>query len=1081
MLTIFLPMQSVSTMISLAMLPIGILGWVGDRQNEDEVSPNAAADKPFILNTQTVAEIHTILLNAADASLTTAGPAILAWSIVLRTLNFRVLNSKTPQLEAESSRFDRRSSTDTDITLVPDRYDDVMEQIKASLDEDVIDFLARSAVNICRVFETLTALSSRFGTTSNAFFSIATGARMRMVILNLIKNSTAVGYIPEIVEATVSTLTGGQNYWDILDSKPLLKQDNPIRMFLRDEDLLNALLKSAQWRYPFESLPFLRMIRAVASYSSHQGREMSPTAISFLDALPMFTYQLPPDFVDYETMQEEDNNNNIRLLRPIQLFEQRSRGMGNQGRSMALMVIDPDFYIPAGTAGRIISESGPRVAFWFHEYSGLKYFGKLLETFLTASDLVDATTGQPADRDSVSEIIELLATLLLSIAQSAETNINWQADALEVLEKASSGLSQSRDIISVVFDIFEQELQNLSSFSGSDVPLEVLVGCVHFIHALLPTSPGRVWPLLSKSGLLGVGSGSGQLSTIVEGVELISGRYNLLISCCRLYDSLVEDFATNAITRRSKGRSSGGRRYTQGAGLGTSLPDQFLSKVLFSFTRYMMDVFESSFAWKFIAQDDRHWISRSIGKTFDAILQYSYGLESAADATKEADPKTKEVLKPETGKMKRKEKLTKIMEALMPSASLIVEGFLSASSGTLRFQPLLRSYFDGLDTPDLSTFLNRLNLWTTNVSNTLSFSKTLLRVSKVLERPTSQLESQLFKASPLIARLYAVHDTYRNHVVGLFEAMVVTASSKTSEPPSLLGHLGPNTARNFLYLLSDLDNPLSRGRNVYAIWHFLSMVVSSRQQWFANYLLTGRTPRDASRSKISGRDLATLDKPLLATALETLSKIDQIPRSEALAILEFVALAQNFWPWTVCDSPKYSGFISNISEFVGNLRPIQPSPNLEATIDACYQSRIAGYIAEVLAMHLFHTRQKGYHSTAKDLVPNLSYFTRFAVAVPSYNTSLHTMLKRNFEDKYPGCSLGDLKRNTLEDHQFGREYFYDLSLADKMLCLHQAWTGRKDDGLRNEFARANVNLSLVDAQIVSFLLMMAFPNKTDLM
>jgi nuclear pore complex protein Nup188 len=255
---------------------------------------------------------------------------------------------------------------------------------------------------------------------------------------------------------------------------------------------------------------------------------------------------------------------------------------------------------------------------------------------------------------------------------------------------------------------------------------------------------------------------------------------------------------------------------------------------------------------------------------------------------------------------------------------------------------------------------------------------------------------------------------------------------------------------------------------MYGIWHFLSMVVSSRQQWFANYLLTSKTPRDGSTTKISRRDLATLDKPLLTAALETLSKIDEIPRSEALAILEFVSLAQNFWPWTVCDSPKYSDFIRNISEFVGNLRPIQQSPNLEATIDACYQSRIAGYIAEVLAMHIFHTRQKGYTSPAKDLIPNLSYFTRFAVAVPSYNTSLHTMLKRNFEDKYPGCSLGDLKRATLEDHQFGREYFYDLSLADKMLRLDQAWTGRKDDGLRNEFALANVNLSLVDAQIVRF-------------
>ena len=40
-------------------------------------------------------------------------------------------------------------------------------------------------------------------------------------------------------------------------------------------------------------------------------------------------------------------------------------------------------------------------------------------------------------------------------------------------------------------------------------------------------------------------------------------------------------------------------------------------------------------------------------------------------------------------------------------------------------------------------------------------------------------------------------------------------------------------------------------------------------------------------------------------------------------------------------------------------------------------------------MHLFHSRQTGNKISAKDILPNLSYFTRFAVAVPNYNSSLH--------------------------------------------------------------------------------------------
>jgi nuclear pore complex protein Nup188 len=148
-------------------------------------------------------------------------------------------------------------------------------------------------------------------------------------------------------------------------------------------------------------------------------------------------------------------------------------------------------------------------------------------------------------------------------------------------------------------------------------------------------------------------------------------------------------------------------------------------------------------------------------------------------------------------------------------------------------------------------------------------------------------------------------------------------------------------------------------------------------------------------------------------------------------------------------------------------RPIQPSPRLDGQIDACLQTKIAAFIAEILAMHLFHSRQVGTSSHVDDLVANLSHYIRFAVAVPNLNSSLHTQLKRNFEARYPGCTPEDLKLSSLEDRYVGKEYFYDVPLAEKMLRFDQAWLGRRDDGLQFEFQTANVNLSLVDAQIVS--------------
>lgn len=387
---------------------------------------------------------------------------------------------------------------------------------------------------------------------------------------------------------------------------------------------------------------------------------------------------------------------------------------------------------------------------------------------------------------------------------------------------------------------------------------------MQFIHALLPIFPNRVWPIVARSGLLELGRGGGRLSSIVGSVELVSGHFSLLLACTRLFEALIEEFVANAVQRRSATKSSA--RFVNEESAGFGVPDQVLSKSLLSFTRYFVNVLESSCNWKFAAHDDRRRLTKVLTTTFDRILHFAYSMESQLKSDAENKPKNS-VFKSNTGTQAdgeaEKKPKSKIMGPLLPAAAHLVDSFLSTSSGTLRFQPLLEALHDGFHTPPSTSSINVAALCMDQVNATLSFSTTLLRVGILLDRPHSQLESQLFQTSSLISRLFAVNEGFRLPVVSLFEALIVSASKNATEPPSLLGHLGTQSSKNFLHVLSDLDRPLGRQDCVIGIWHFLAMVVSNRQQWFANYLLTGKSSKSALKSNGCAKNSTTLDRPIL--------------------------------------------------------------------------------------------------------------------------------------------------------------------------------------------------------------------------
>lgn len=1030
-------------------------------------------DHPYILDMECVAALNTILVEAAVVNNPVASPAVFAWSIVLREAHTTAaVRKETRELGQNQKALDgierqpttdddadyrevlnepssrRRNSTSSEFSHETSFCDKVMDAVKGTeLGDGLVEFLATSSVNTCQVISILTRLAM-----TSAALTTTTQRKIRLTILDCIRCTTSfLGYIPEVVGAILAAMTGNEQFWDLCETVPA--GDSPIRAFCMDDVLRQNILGMAISRYPYESLPFLRLIRVIASYQELSETEDSLMVFTWLGTLKSFTHEMPPDFMMYKTIHEEENANNIQLMQTIPLFEscdtrrflytERDLQEGPTFDKMSALGSREFFLLPLSTTGRIITDSEPKVVVWWHELSGLKYLGKLLETAIATSNLQDAITRQAVDRDSLIEIVGLFATLL-----QAGHNMARQGERVpvhKILEEASNGLSPNRDIVGVIFSIFEEELQRIAEGSSSQ-SLELLVNCVQFMSALMPILPGRIWPLLARSGLLDISGKGSSLTTILTNVELVSSRYDFLLSCVRLLETLVEDASTNAVVRKTKSRAL--TRLGAAPDPVTGVPNHVLSSVLLSFSRVVSEVFIAACNWKYVDINQRLMLSLLCSRVLERILHLAYCIDDLAS--------------PEA----------RLTGSFAPAADYIIHNFLSSSSGHLRFQPFLRGLLDGLATPDSSLATHTSSIWLQHVKSVLELSTTLIRLSSLTGKTSTQLESQLYKATPLVVRLYAVHDAYQDPIVQLLDALVVNAATGDKEPPSLLGYLGEQTCKNFLAMLSDLGKPLDDGAHTISIWRLLTSVVSSRQQWFAIYLLTGKTPR-ASIGKLDTDNAATVaTKPLLSVAFKTLEKIEDISPVLAIAMLEFVSRSQNFWPWAMnelfSNGNEASPFIVAISKHVSGFNPVTANMKLEECLRGAHQARIAALVAEVLAMYLFHMRQLGQSDKSVAFVlEHIGYYQRCGVAVPSYNNSLNGNLTKNFETAFPGCTLQNFKRTDLEVRERGRNYYYDLELASTMLSANQAWSGRKNDGLAEEFACANVNLTLVEAQVVS--------------
>lgn len=1001
----------------------------------DKLQPQTPSKPPYFLSKEEISQLNELFMTTC-VDFKSAHPAAFSWGLILHTMGELALSDKeSRELEQLHSAVDSFQSNtphaspgrDLEVSL----YEELLDRArtpKYNVDESIALLTSDEMREI--VFETVIALATKVGSTS-AFDDILASRWIRVALLDLVRVVIMfLDYSPEIVESVLAILTGSplQSPW-ASDTSPASSSD-PRWIFMKDRLLMDNIFHIARSRFPYETVPFLKLCRALIS-NDLVNEDGLPEIIGQLENLETFTQAVPPHFQGYETIREDENANYVSLMQSLPMFDSPPRRQISDFHNSNALVVTGSSQIPSTTEGQVVSESKPVVIMWHHQYSCLSFLGSWLEEW-NENGGYSSGWGE----DAISEVIGLLADLLVT-AKDVQMSSDVGSGAKRVLEMTSDGLSRQSDVVSLIFEILERNLQNIGPRAALDGVLDSTVACLRFIRGLLAVLPGRVWPFLARSSLLGSDGKGGVMTAIVSAIEVPSGDYPLLLSCVNMFEHVVDDAVSRAVLRRSP--NSVMSKLPIASDWGAGVPSHIMRVILLNYTRIMVEIYNSNVNWRFNAPEQRLEINTVLARTFERILYYTYGTN-------------------ETGKLD-----TKITGVFSESASYILDILRPQSAADLPFNQILRLIIDGLQTPP-TLYLRHLALVEGQVKSTVALSIKLLQAAQLLEHPVSLLEDQLFKATPALVKLYALHDAYRLPVISLIDILITRAAADSvNEPPSLVGHLGAESCCLFLDVLSQFDQPLSHRPLHLAVWHLLTVLVSKRQQWLAVYILTGSSPRQSLKKDDAQKAPAMRGAPFLQIALDRLSNIEQMDLQVAAMLLEFVSNAQENWPWATPELRKHPHFFNSIVNYVSKLK-ISTLP----VVSQIFATRVAAVVADLCAVYLHSAKEMRDRTFVKTLIPMVSWFAKDAVEVSGYNASLHANLKKNFEMRYSGCRLVDFKKSSLEVRNLGREYYYDTSLGEKLLSYDFAWAGTRNQGFAEEFERANMNLSLVESQVVSY-------------
>lgn len=1022
---------------------------------DGEISDLHPDEDSYITSENVLKQVDETINNAADAGLVTAGPVIFTWTLIVQQM-LRSHHERQERRDLQQNRqaqegferevqhiearpgVGRRSSAGSIVSMESQSYDKFLNNVYGSTSQQQQDLqrIEQVAIGVTaggQMHNFLTATAHTLGEGHTATFRPILGARMRCVVLDfLVFSFPVVGYITESISTFFAVASAGRGYWDISSRYGRHTASRPrhdvVIQAMRNPSAMQQYLGQIWLRWPYEFTPFTTLCKEIL---------MSPA----LDLLPTLaetsslTFHLPDPF--WEFAEDEADMGSLYLREDVPLFSVV------RARKRLTLGAEP-FCIPAGTIGQLASETA-RIVQVQYEHSTLALLGKRLETNLSVESY-DLALG-PLDANDLAEAISFLATAIRSESAKAAAAANTSgllvsnAAALDVLAEAGQSLPSNKDILSIVTDTLD------SFVDGELVDLEapgirVITACLQFLDSVLPICPGRVWSYMTRCDLLMSASKAGRLSRITGTLDLVEEQFDLLLTVANFFSSLVESAVASAVHRKIDSKINGRASEHDLIWQGTST--KALTQVTLSIAHTSVDILENSLTWRFPSEIHRSILLGDLIPTLTKLLTYSLGM---------GDDKNGNT----------------VLAHLEPAAQYILDGYLAASSSSsssLRFQPLLASMLVALDLPDSTVYQRRAEIISNRQLAVLDFATILIRVANTQDKVATAIEGQLLKCSSLLARLCAAGAKYTDSTLSLLGALAERISRDDSDTPSLLAYLGPQISRSFLQTISKLDKPFNRPTESRNTWTFFSTIMRNGQHWMANCLLTGKTPREALGS--DGKLSKLAPDSILKTALTRLRSIRTLPTSETLAILDLLTSAHNYWQWTVFASQETDSCLNELRAYVRELKPISVTAKTD-TGRACDEARIAAYIAEAFAMQLYHLRKTGREKEfVKSLANDIDYYLRDGVAVSGYNSSLHANFAKNFTKQYPDFRLEDFQRTLLSPRELGNGYYYALDIADKMLMFDPGWAGpRERNGFRNEMETANLNLSLVDAQVVS--------------
>jgi hypothetical protein len=148
---------------------------------------------------------------------------------------------------------------------------------------------------------------------------------------------------------------------------------------------------------------------------------------------------------------------------------------------------------------------------------------------------------------------------------------------------------------------------------------------------------------------------------------------------------------------------------------------------------------------------------------------------------------------------------------------------------------------------------------------------------------------------------------------------------------------------------------------------------------------------------------------------------------------------------------------------------IDTSDSSDRTLQNCWRLQTASAAVDAIAVEIFHagnTTQAASievlhnHFVVKKDV-KLQDIASEAFRIRGYRDSLFFHLRRNFQNKFPTTDVLRFQRNAIHERHFGEEYFFDISVGRAVLGDDPAW-----EGFEKEIRLANLNMSIVDAQLV---------------